>query len=109
MKTINTMRKIFMILLLSALHAMVFTQASVKGFTMETELLPGENWWGGNIVDGRKMPFGSNDYSVDQNGNLGTNQSQPLFVSDKGRFIWSEEPCGSASAMVRSRLNPPPW
>jgi hypothetical protein len=70
----------------------IFAQNTRDGYRIETSVLPGENWWGGNIVDGRIMPFGSTSYQVNQEGNLGTNQSQPLLLSDKGRFIWSEEP-----------------
>jgi alpha-glucosidase len=61
-------------------------------YRIETAVLPGENWWGGNMVDGRKMPFGEGAYQLDQHGNLGTNHAQPFFLSDRGRFIWSEGP-----------------
>lgn len=84
--------RILLFTMVSAVYATIYSQGNSEIFKIETSVLPGENWWGGNIVDGRKMPFGAADYRVDQNGNLGTNQSQPLFVSDKGRFIWSEEP-----------------
>jgi hypothetical protein len=32
----------------------IFAQNSKDGCRIETSVLPGENWWGGNIVDGRK-------------------------------------------------------
>ncbi len=67
--------------------------AQSEGYVIETKILPDENWWGGNVVHGRQMPFDeSSDYSLDQYGNNGANQAQPLFISDKGRFIWSENP-----------------
>lgn len=92
MKTHKTIRSQLLILLILAGNITIHAQTGTDGYRIETSVLPGENWWGGNIVDGRKMPFGATEYQVNQNGNLGTNQSQPLFVSDKGRFIWSEEP-----------------
>jgi len=51
---------------------------------------PGELWWGGCIDDGHRMPFaaGFSRRLLDQRGN----QVQPLLVSDRGRWIWSEAP-----------------
>ena len=53
-------------------------------------ILPGEHWWGGCIDDGVRMPFapGFTRRLLDQFGN----QVQPLLVSDRGRWIWSEDP-----------------
>jgi len=55
-------------------------------------ILDDEVWWGGAVVDGRKMPFGRNEFALNQNGNVGTNQSQPLFLSSKGRYFWCDSP-----------------
>ena len=54
--------------------------------------LPGEGWWGGVVNDGVKMPLGETPYSFNLFGNDAGNQSVPLLVSNKGRYIWSEEP-----------------
>ena len=53
-------------------------------------ILPGEQWWGGCIDDGVRMPFapGFTRRLLDQFGN----QVQPLLISDRGRWIWSEDP-----------------
>jgi alpha-glucosidase (family GH31 glycosyl hydrolase) len=53
-------------------------------------LLPGEHWWGGCVHDGASMPFpaGFTRKLIDQRGN----QVQPLLVSDRGRWVWCEEP-----------------
>jgi len=56
------------------------------------EIQEDEVWWGGAVVDGRKMPFRDVSYTFDQNGNVGTNQAQPLFLSSKGRYIWCDSP-----------------
>jgi DNA-binding LacI/PurR family transcriptional regulator len=54
-------------------------------------LLPGECWWGGLIQDGTEMPFGSRPYEADLRHSLKQNQAVPLLVSNKGRFLWSEQ------------------
>jgi alpha-glucosidase (family GH31 glycosyl hydrolase) len=51
-----------------------------------------EYWWGGAVVDGRFMPYGTEKFSRDFYGNTYGNQAQPLLISSKGRYIWSEEP-----------------
>src|SRR5258706_7068800 len=55
-------------------------------------LLPDEGWWGGIVTEGQHMPFGGNDFSFNfYNDNAG-NQTAPFLVSNKGRYIWSEQP-----------------
>ena len=52
-----------------------------------------EMWWCGIINHGQLMPFSSvTKYSNDILGNNEGNQVQPLLLSNKGRYIWSEEP-----------------
>ncbi len=60
--------------------------------SMELAMLENERWWGGAVLDGRNMPFGEKGLVYDQNGNCKTNQAAPIFISNKGRFIWSESP-----------------
>jgi alpha-glucosidase (family GH31 glycosyl hydrolase) len=53
----------------------------------------GEFWWSGVVNEGQKMPLGnSSAYSIDMFGVNYGNQMQPLIISNKGRYIWSEEP-----------------
>ena len=67
---------------------------------MDIELLPAERWWGGAVADGTAMPFGDRPHVRDLRVNAGfldepsggANQSAPLLVSDRGRFIWSDDP-----------------
>ncbi len=55
------------------------------------DFLPGEHWWGGCADDGTKLPFSANkDYESD-NRYACFNQGMPFFVSDMGRYIWSED------------------
>lgn len=52
----------------------------------------GELWWGGNVEDGVWMPFGEFDHKRDLIHEGRGNQAVPLLLSNKGRYIWSEEP-----------------
>jgi alpha-glucosidase (family GH31 glycosyl hydrolase) len=64
------------------------------GHSAELALLPGEKWWGGQIVYSPQMPYDAASkvkrtlYADDRWGS--SNQAQPLFVSNQGRFVWSE-------------------
>lgn len=55
-------------------------------------ILQGEGWWGALVNEGHKMPFGKNDYSFDLYVDNDGNQSVPFLISNKGRYIWSEQP-----------------
>jgi len=58
---------------------------------MRLKLLPAEQWWGGAGEYGYKMPFNSStDFKYDLYGDASLNQSSPLLISNKGRWIWSE-------------------
>lgn len=52
---------------------------------------PGEFWWGGVINEGHLMPFGEGPHSRDLRI-TDDNQASPLLLSNRGRYIWSEEP-----------------
>ena len=63
------------------------------------DLAEDECWWGGAVADGQRMPFGpavhrrnlatsAGSLTNDQDG---ANQSAPLLVSNRGRYIWSED------------------
>ncbi|WP_274364996.1 glycoside hydrolase family 31 protein [Paenibacillus thermotolerans] len=55
-------------------------------------LLDNEYWWGGAVQDGTIMPYGGSTYSRDLFGDLANNQATPLLLSNKGRYVWSEQP-----------------
>jgi len=55
-------------------------------------LQEGENFWGGCVTDGRQMPFGKTAFKRDLYGDNRGNQSQPLLISDQGRYVWCEQP-----------------
>ncbi len=50
-----------------------------------------EKWFGGAVNEGHNMPF-QEGYRLNLYGDNKGNQSSPLLLSSKGRFIWSEEP-----------------
>ena len=58
---------------------------------LKLNLLPGEYWWGGRVEDGVDMPFGASPIQRDL-WSLKGNQGMPLLISNKGRYIWSEQP-----------------
>ena len=56
------------------------------------KMLSGEHWWGGTADHGITMPYhNKSEYSMDFRLRA-PNQTMPLFVSDMGRYIWSEKP-----------------
>ncbi len=55
--------------------------------------MEGEYWWAGISAKGHEMPYdASSDVSHDLYGNNFGNQAQPLLLSSKGRYIWSDSP-----------------
>ena len=54
-------------------------------------LIVGEQIWSGVIRDGHKMPY-LPGFKYDLYGNNQGNQVQPLLLSNKGLWLWSDEP-----------------
>lgn len=59
---------------------------------MKIEILDNECWWGGIVQDGIFMPYKEIDFKRDLCKEQLFNQSSPLLLSNKGRYIWCEEP-----------------
>jgi alpha-glucosidase len=57
----------------------------------QIELVPGEKIWSGVIDEGHIMPY-ENLHQFDMYGNNLWNQVQPLIISNKGLWVWSEDP-----------------
>lgn len=55
------------------------------------ELLEGEYWWGGAVQDGIFMPYRDENRKGDLLKEQRGNQCAPLLLSNKGRYLWSEE------------------
>lgn len=67
---------------------MLFAQTKVS----KIPSLDNEKWWGGITGFGNNMPFASNTHKYDLNKQNMNNQTSPLLVSSKGRYIWSDKP-----------------
>jgi alpha-glucosidase len=59
--------------------------------TIEIPLVNGEKVWSGIVNEGSNMPIIS-DKSYDLFGDNFGNQVQPLLLTSKGQYVWSEEP-----------------
>ncbi|MEO7833878.1 MAG: glycoside hydrolase family 31 protein, partial [Ginsengibacter sp.] len=87
------MSKYFFLLSLSFL--MIFTtgfaQSSVS--SVNIPLLKNEQWWGGTVQYGYRMPFNAaSSFSFNLYGDKSNNQSAPLLISNKGRWVWCDDP-----------------
>ena len=56
----------------------------------EIPLIAGELWWGGAAADGHVMPFRPG-FRRDLR-DAAKNQVMPVLVSNRGRYIWSDDP-----------------
>ena len=60
---------------------------------MQIPILPGELWWGGHVSLGHEMPYDKRTgRTIRLEGNTEGNQSQPVFLSSKGRMLSGAEP-----------------
>ena len=72
---------------------MAFSLQAQKPDSLQLEILDGEYWWGGLSSQGHKMPYDANSkVTHDLWGDNAGNQAQPLLLSNKGRYVWSENP-----------------
>ncbi len=55
------------------------------------KMLKGECWWGGSANDGTEMPFDESTVLTRDFTAFAPNQTMPMYISNKGRCIWSEE------------------
>jgi len=60
---------------------------------VELQITPGEYWWGGISSLGHQTPYcDTTTFAFDMWGDNKGNQAQPLLLSNKGRYVWSEQP-----------------
>ena len=56
-----------------------------------TEFLPNEYWWGGSSSEAAHQPFSAeSEYFYDMS--FGHNQTMPLLLSNRGRYVWCDSP-----------------
>lgn len=61
--------------------------------TLDIDIAKGEYWWGGLSTEGHNTPYDSHSkVTHDLWANNEGNQAQPLLLSNKGRYVWSEGP-----------------
>ena len=61
--------------------------------TIELKIQKGEYWWAGLSSLGYQTPYDTGSTVIcDLWGDNKGNQAQPIMLSSKGRYIWSEEP-----------------
>jgi len=81
------------VLLISIILTTVFNASSQNKDKVEITILSGEYWWGGLSAIGHNTPYDSKTIeSHDLWGDNKGNQAQPLLLSSKGRYVWSESP-----------------
>lgn len=69
------------------------TSYSQKTQYVEIEVEKEEYWWGGISSLGHQTPYDKNsEFSENLYGDNKGNQAQPLLLSSKGRYVWSESP-----------------
>lgn len=84
------MRKALLISFTLIITFMAFSQNKEE---IEIPILAGEYWWGGLSALGHTTPYDSETVeSHDLWGDNKGNQAQPLLLSNKGRYVWSESP-----------------
>ena len=83
------MKRIKFLVIISVIT--VLTGKTLSQNVTQLILQPDEKVWAGVIFDGHLMPF-SKDYSIDLFGKNKSNQIQPLLLTNKGQYVWSEEP-----------------
>ncbi|AHM62269.1 putative alpha-glucosidase II [Flammeovirgaceae bacterium 311] len=76
------------IVVLLALLWSASVQAQVRS---SVKVLQNENWWVGIVFNGHLMPL-TETFTFDMARDATPNQLQPLLVSDRGRYIFSESP-----------------
>ncbi len=59
---------------------------------LEFKVLEDEQWWAGAVAQSHLMPIHEQRFEFDFFGNIAGNQGQPLLLSNKGRYVWSEDP-----------------
>ncbi|MBD0401920.1 glycoside hydrolase family 31 protein [Flammeovirga sp. EKP202] len=83
-------QKIVVLLILCFAFSLVKAQGKKE---VKLSIDEGEYWWGGLSSLGHTMPYDqTTEFEWDLWGDNKGNQAQPLLLSSKGRFVWSESP-----------------
>ncbi len=75
------------------LCVMLIASLNVRaGDVLKVEVQSGEYWWGAYSSKGIIMPLNENSDHYNLRVDHGGNQATPFIVSNKGRYIWSDDP-----------------
>ncbi|HUX97375.1 MAG TPA: glycoside hydrolase family 31 protein [Bacteroidales bacterium] len=88
----NSIFYLLMIIIITQVIFLSCKQNKIDSSKKEISVLEDEKWWGGAVLDGRNSPLNDPEFSYDQFADCKANQAAPLFISNKGRYIWSEDP-----------------
>ncbi|MER3373103.1 MAG: glycoside hydrolase family 31 protein [Allomuricauda sp.] len=70
-----------------------FYSFSQEGDRIDLEIIEGEYWWGGLSTEGHNTPYdATSKVKHDLWANNEGNQAQPILLSSKGRYVWSDGP-----------------
>ena len=87
------MKKYFLLIILFVISNAKIGFAQSFDSSLNLALLKNEQWWGGAVQYGYRMPFNySSIFSFNLYGDRSNNQSAPLLISNKGRWIWCDDP-----------------
>lgn len=87
------MKNFFLLPALLLFAASIRICAQTPASAIQLPLLGDEQWWGGAVHYGHQMPFGKgSSFSFNLYGDPSNNQSAPLLLSNKGRWVWCDEP-----------------
>ena len=93
--------------LLVLLTFMAAALTTARAEKVEIPMLENEKWWGSVTDLGNIMPFDSEtEIRFNHQTQNFNNQTTPLLVSNKGRYIWSDSPF-KAEMPVRARRGSP--
>ena len=68
-----------------------FSQLTSQPYLSKISILKDEKWYGGFVAKGSQMPYTQATGILDLSNQNFNNQGVPLLLSNKGRYIWSDE------------------
>ena len=77
---------------LTLIFALALALVSYAQHIIDIKSQPGERWWGGATALGSKMPFAKELSPFNLYNRNDNNQVSPLLISNKGRYLWSNQP-----------------
>ena len=79
---------------MAAVAICLYANPLSAGEVLKISILPEESWFGAVVSCGLDMPWtGSTKvFSRDLRKDSYTNQTSPMLLSDKGRWIWCDDP-----------------